>query len=64
MGMLVLTRKLGEKIILTLADGIRAELVVLEVRSGQVKIGIDAPRSIGINRAEIQSRIDRQEHNA
>lgn len=50
--MLVLTRKIGEQIII--ADHIRISIV--EVGPGRVKIGIEAPRSVTIDRAEIHDR--------
>ena len=51
--MLVLTRKLGEGI--TIGDGIR--ITILGVRSGHVRLGIDAPPNTGIYRDEIYARI-------
>ncbi len=50
--MLVLTRKIGEQIVI--ADTIRVS--VIEVGPGRVKIGIDAPREITIDRAEIHEK--------
>ena len=47
--MLVLTRKIGEEIVI--ADNIRISIV--DVGSGRVKIGIVAPRSVTIDRAEV-----------
>lgn len=51
--MLVLTRKLGEGI--TIDRYIR--VVVLDVKGGQVRLGIDAPHTIQIHRDEIYSKI-------
>ncbi len=51
--MLILTRKLGEKI--NLGDDITVTL--LEIKGAQVKLGIDAPKSIGIHRNEIYEKI-------
>ncbi len=51
--MLLLTRKQGESI--RIADDI--EVRVLEVRKGQVKIGIEGPRHVSIHREEIYRRI-------
>ena len=51
--MLILTRKLGEKI--TIGDDII--ITLLEVKGGQVKLGIEAPKSITIHRQEIYERI-------
>jgi carbon storage regulator len=51
--MLVLTRKIGESI--RIADNITIKIVELDNR--QVKLGIDAPRNISVNREEIYKRI-------
>ena len=51
--MLVLTRKIGESI--RIGDNITVKIVELDNR--QVKLGIDAPRSISVNREEIYKRI-------
>ena len=47
--MLILTRKLGERI--NIGDDIVITLV--EIKGAQVKLGIDAPKSIAIHRHEI-----------
>jgi len=47
--MLILTRKTGETI--TIGDNIQIQ--VLSVKGGQVRIGIDAPREVLVNREEI-----------
>jgi len=46
--MLILTRKKGESI----AIGDNIQIQVLNVKGGQVRIGIDAPREIKVNREE------------
>ena len=51
--MLILTRKVGEAI--TIADDITIK--VLEVKGGQVKIGVDAPQHISIHRNEVFEKI-------
>lgn len=51
--MLVLTRKRDESIMI--GDDIR--VTVVEVRGDQVKIGIDAPRSIPVHREEVYREI-------
>ncbi|HSQ55117.1 MAG TPA: carbon storage regulator [Gemmata sp.] len=51
--MLVLTRRVGESIII--GNGIK--LTVVHVGPGRVKIGIDAPPSIRIDREEIHARV-------
>ncbi|MCL1935393.1 MAG: carbon storage regulator CsrA [Defluviitaleaceae bacterium] len=51
--MLALTRKKGESIIIS--DNI--EIVVISIKGEQVKLGINAPRSIPVNRKEIYELI-------
>ena len=51
--MLVLTRKLGEGI--TIGPNIR--VIVLEMRVGQVRLGVEAPRTIEVHRDEVYNRI-------
>jgi carbon storage regulator len=48
--MLVLTRKLDERILCRLPDGTEIALTVCEIASNSVRIGIDAPRNIPILR--------------
>jgi carbon storage regulator len=54
--MLVLTRKLGESI--RIGDNIIVKVVDLDSR--HVKLGIDAPRSVSVNREEIYERIQNE----
>jgi len=51
--MLVLTRKVGEGIII--GDDIK--LTIVEVKGGSIRIGIDAPRDKKIHRQEVYDRI-------
>ena len=51
--MLALTRKKGESIIIY--DNI--EIVVIGIKGEQVKLGINAPRDIPVNRKEIFDQI-------
>jgi carbon storage regulator len=51
--MLVLTRKLGESI--RIGDSIVVKVVELDGR--HVKLGIEAPKAIAVNREEIYERI-------
>ena len=51
--MLILTRKVGE--VIMIGDDIVVK--VLGVRSGQVKIGIEAPRELPVHRHAIFERI-------
>ena len=55
--MLVLTRKAGEGIII--GDNITVKII--EMKSGGIRIGIDAPRETKIYRQEVYDRI-RQEN--
>jgi len=54
--MLILTRKTGETI--TIGDNIQIQ--VLSVKGGQVRIGIDAPREVLVNREEVFERLAKQ----
>ena len=51
--MLVLTRKVSQSIVI--GDGI--EVVVLEVRGEQVRLGIKAPKNVTVHRKEIYEQI-------
>ncbi len=51
--MLVLSRKLGEKI--CIADNI--EVTIVAVRGDRVQLGINAPLEVPIHRQEVQERL-------
>ncbi len=51
--MLVLSRRVGESVVI----GDNVTVTVLEVRGDVVRIGIDAPRSIAVNRAELLAEL-------
>ncbi|MDR2550739.1 MAG: carbon storage regulator CsrA [Desulfobulbus sp.] len=55
--MLVLTRKPGEGIVI----GDNITIKIIELKSGSIRIGIDAPRDTKIYREEVYDRI-RQEN--
>lgn len=55
--MLVLTRRPGESIVV----GEDIVVTVIEIKGGQVRIGIDAPRSVEVYREEIYEQV-RQEN--
>lgn len=54
--MLVLSRKKNESIII----GDDIEIVVVDVKGDQVKIGIKAPRKITVHRAEVYAEIQKE----
>ncbi|MBX7134285.1 MAG: carbon storage regulator CsrA [Fimbriimonadaceae bacterium] len=58
--MLVLTRKLNQSIII----GDDVEVVVLEVRGEQVRLGIRAPKTVTVHRKEIYDQIQEENRQA
>lgn len=56
--MLVLARREQEEIIVTSPQGEELRILVVEIRPGLVRLGLNAPRTWVINRAEIQARIE------
>lgn len=54
--MLVLTRKVNQSIVI----GDDIEVVVLEVRGEQVRLGIRAPRNVVVHRKEIYEQIQEE----
>ena len=52
--MLVLTRKVGERIVI----GNSVMLTILESRGGRVRLGIDAPHEVPVYRDEIRERFE------
>ena len=59
--MLVLSRKLNEKVVLTDRETGRliGEVVVVAVDRGKVRIGFEFDRSVTINRQEVQDEANR-----
>ena len=55
--MLILTRRAGEKIMI----GDEVAVMVLGVKGGQIRIGINAPKSVIIHREELHERIKTQQ---
>ena len=53
--MLVMTRHIGEEIII---NG-NIKVVILGHNGTQYKVGIEAPREISVHRKEIQDRVDK-----
>ena len=58
--MLILSRKEGESIQI----GDRIEIKVISIQGEQVKIGIDAPRSVEVYRREIYLQIQEENRKA
>ncbi len=54
--MLVLSRRQGESIVI----GGDVVVTIIEVRGGQVRVGIDAPRSIEVHREEVFRAVARE----
>jgi len=52
--MLILTRRVGESLII----GDNVTLTVLGVKGNQVRVGVDAPRDVTVHREEIAKRDD------
>ena len=54
MSLLVLSRRIGEKILV----GDDIEITVAAINGGQVKIGISAPKTMRVDREEVRARIN------
>ena len=55
--MLILTRRAGETIMI----GDEVTCTVLGVKGNQVRVGINAPKSVAVHRKEIYERIKREQ---
>jgi carbon storage regulator len=54
--MLVLTRKVGERIVI--GEGV--VVTIVRIQNDKVRIGIDAPRQVAVHREEVVRRIARR----
>lgn len=52
MGMLILTRRVGE----VLNIGADVTVTVLDVKGSQVRIGVNAPKNVSVDREEVRDR--------
>ena len=55
--MLILTRRVGETVMI----GDEVTGTVLGVKGNQVRVGVDAPKTVSVHREEIYERIQREE---
>lgn len=55
--MLVLTRKLGQTIVLNN----EIEIIIVQIKGKQVRLGVKAPRDTTIHRKEVQEEINNGE---
>ena len=51
--MLILTRKLGESIVI----GDNIKVTITDIKNGQIKLGITAPKDVTVNREEVVKEI-------
>jgi len=54
--MLILTRRVGE----ALKIGDEVSITVLRVKGDQVRLGIEAPKSVTVHREELAERLERE----
>lgn len=54
--MLILTRRIGESVII----GDNVNVTILGVKGNQVRLGVDAPRDVAVHRQEIFERIQNE----
>lgn len=54
--MLVLSRKKNESIII----GDNIEIVIVDIKGDQVKVGVKAPKNVTVHRAEVYEEIQRE----
>ncbi len=57
--MLILTRRIGEAVMI----GDDVTVAVLAINGNQVRIGVNAPKSVPVHREEVYARIQREVSN-
>ena len=55
--MLVLTRKVGESILVGETVG-ETKVTVLEIKGGRIRLGIEAPREVNVVRDELRKNVN------
>lgn len=58
--MLVLTRRKSEIVVVELPDGRTIQVMIVAIADGKVRVGIEAPVDIRVNRLEIVESIERE----
>lgn len=61
--MLILSRRIGEAIVIG-EDDTLVTVTVLGVKGGQVRLGVNAPKSVSVHREEIFERIKNERTSA
>lgn len=56
--MLILSREAGETIVITAPDGTKIVVMAVEIRRKKMRIGVEAPRTYSVHRAEVQEQIN------
>ena len=54
--MLILTRRIGETIVI----GDNVQITVLGIKGNQVRVGVNAPKDVSVHREEIYQRIQNE----
>lgn len=54
--MLVLARRLGERVVVTMPDGRLVRVLLVDVDRGKVRLGFDAPPDVLVDREEVHAR--------
>lgn len=62
--MLVLTRRPGEWVRITLPDGTQVKVVITAVDRNEVRVGFEADRSVRVDREEVAVIKDAERKNA
>jgi carbon storage regulator len=55
--MLILTRRVGETVMI----GNDVTVTVLDIRGNQVRVGINAPKTVSVHREEVYERLQREQ---